>query len=576
MKNKEIAQIFWEIASLLSLKNENPFRIRAYEKAAQVIESLPQPIEEIYEEGKLQTLPGIGSGMVEKISEYLSTGSLKYLEDLRKEIPVGLLEIMSIPGMGPKKAKLVYDKLHITSIAELEKAAKEGKLRHLEGFGEKTEQNILRGIQLKQQVKGRVLLFEGLRVANSIVGELKKLDEVVQISPAGSIRRKKETIGDIDILVTVKRGKEQKVMDRFTHLPIVEEVLASGVTKSSIITEEGIQVDLRVVDPNQYGAALQYFTGSKEHNIALRELANKKKLTISEYGVFKVGEKEKPIAGKTEEEVYRVLGLDYIPPELRENRGEIEAAAEHKLPKLVKEEDILGDTHIHSKYSDGGNSITEIIEKARQMKLSWVIICDHSQSLKVAGGVSVKDLYKKIEEINKMKIAVKDVRVLCGMEVDILPDGRLDYPDEVLKDLDFVIAAVHTGFKQSEEQMTNRVMKAMENKYVHALSHPSGRLIGKRDPYAINMDKILKKAAEMGVWLEINAFPERLDLNDIYSKKAKEMGILLAIGTDAHNLTQMEYLYQGVYVAQRAWLEKKDVINTYPYEELLKLLKYRR
>jgi DNA polymerase (family 10) len=576
MKNKEIAQIFWEIASLLSLKNENPFRIRAYEKAAQVIESLPQPIEEIYEEGKLQTLPGIGSGMVEKISEYLSTGSLKYLEDLRKEIPAGLLEIMSIPGMGPKKAKLVYDKLHITSIAELEKAAKEGKLRHLEGFGEKTEQNILRGIQLKQQVKGRVLLFEGLRVANSIVGELKKLDEVVQISPAGSIRRKKETIGDIDILVTVKRGKEQKVMDRFTHLPIVEEVLASGVTKSSIITEEGIQVDLRVVDPNQYGAALQYFTGSKEHNIALRELANKKKLTISEYGVFKVGEKEKPIAGKTEEEVYRVLGLDYIPPELRENRGEIEAAAEHRLPKLVKEEDILGDTHIHSKYSDGGNSITEIIEKARQMKLSWVIICDHSQSLKVAGGVSVKDLYKKIEEINKMKIAVKDVRVLCGMEVDILPDGRLDYPDEVLKDLDFVIAAVHTGFKQSEEQMTNRVMKAMENKYVHALSHPSGRLIGKRDPYAINMDKILKKAAEMGVWLEINAFPERLDLNDIYSKKAKEMGILLAIGTDAHNLTQMEYLYQGVYVAQRAWLEKKDVINTYPYEELLKLLKYRR
>jgi DNA polymerase (family 10) len=576
MKNKEIAQIFWEIASLLSLKNENPFRIRAYEKAAQVIESLPQPIEEIYEEGKLQTLPGIGSGMVEKISEYLSTGSLKYLEDLRKEIPAGLLEIMSIPGMGPKKAKLVYDKLHITSIAELEKAAKEGKLRHLEGFGEKTEQNILRGIQLKQQVKGRVLLFEGLRVANSIVEELKKLDEVVQISPAGSIRRKKETIGDIDILVTVKRGKEQKVMDRFTHLPIVKEVLASGVTKSSIITEEGIQVDLRVVDPNQYGAALQYFTGSKEHNIALRELANKKKLTISEYGVFKVGEKEKPIAGKTEEEVYRVLGLDYIPPELRENRGEIEAAAEHKLPKLVKEEDILGDTHIHSKYSDGGNSITEIIEKARQMKLSWVIVCDHSQSLKVAGGVSVKDLYKKIEEINKMKIVVKDVRVLCGMEVDILPDGRLDYPDEVLKDLDFVIAAVHTGFKQSEEQMTNRVMKAMENKYVHALSHPSGRLIGKRDPYAINMDKILKKAAEMGVWLEINAFPERLDLNDIYSKKAKEMGILLAIGTDAHNLTQMEYLYQGVYVAQRAWLEKKDVINTYPYEELLKLLKYRR
>jgi len=576
MKNKEIAQIFLEIASLLSLKNENPFRIRAYEKAAQVIESLPQPIEEICKEGKLQTLPGIGSGMVEKINEYLSTGSLKYLEDLRKEIPAGLLEIMSIPGMGPKRAKLVYDKLGIASIADLEKAAKEGKLRNLEGFGEKTEQNILRGIQLKSQVKGRVLLFEGLRLANSIVEELKKLNEVVQMSPAGSIRRKKETIGDIDILVTVKKGKEQKVMDKFVHLPIVKEVLASGITKSSIISEEGIQVDLRVVDPEQYGAALQYFTGSKEHNIALRELANKKMLTISEYGVFKVGEKDKPIAGKTEEEIYKVLGLDYIPPELRENRGEIEAAAEHRLPKLIKEEDVIGDIHIHSKYSDGANGIMEIVEKARQMGLSWIIVCDHSQSLKVAGGVSIKDLYKKIEEINKIKTTVRDVKVLCGMEVDILSDGKLDYPDEVLKELDFVIVAVHTGFKQSEEQMTNRIMRAMENKYVHAVSHPSGRLIGKRDPYAVNIDKILKKAAETGVWLEINAFPERLDLNDIYSKKAKEMGILLAIGTDAHNLAQMEYLYQGVYVARRAWLEKKDVVNTYPYEELLKLLKSRK
>jgi len=580
MKNKEVAQLLYEIAELLSLSEENPFRIRAYERAAQVIEALPQPIEEISKKNELCKIPGIGEGIAEKIKEYLTTGRLKYAEDLKKKIPAGLLEIMSISGMGPKKAKIVYEKLRITSIQKLEKAAKEHQLAELPGFGGKTEENILKGIELQQQSSGRVLLFPALITAKTIIESLAKLPQVKQIAYAGSLRRGKETIRDIDILCTATKSKP--VMDAFVHLPLVKEKLAQGETKSTVILEGGIQCDLRVVEPQCFGAALLYFTGSKEHNIALRTLANKKGYTINEYGLFKLKhgmnrngsyQEDKPLAGLTENEVYEKLGLQFIPPELRENRGEIEIALKGKIPSLVEEKDIRGDLHVHSKYSDGNATIEQIAEEAKRKDWGWVTISDHSQSLKIAGGTPVKEVYKKIEEIRKYNAKNKNFRILASMEVDIRDDGSLDYADELLKELDFVIAAIHTGFKQSEEKITERILTAMKNKYVHMLAHPTGRLLGKREPYAVNMGKVLEGAKKTHTAIEINAFPERLDLYDIYCKKAKEMGIMLGIGTDAHTLEQLDYLNLGVTVARRGWLEKKDLLNTLDADELLEKAK---
>ncbi len=571
MKNKEVAQLLYEIAELLSLSEENPFRIRAYERAAQVIEALPQAIEEIAVKDELRKIPGIGEGIAEKIKEYLTTGKLKYAEDLKKTIPPGVLRIMSIPGMGPKKAKIVYEKLRVTDIPELEKAAREHQLAHLPGFGTKTEENILRGIELQRQSSGRTLLFTASMTAKTVIERLGKLPEVKQIAYAGSLRRGKETIRDIDILCTATKSKP--VMNAFVNLPWVRQKLAQGETKSTVILEGGIQCDLRVVEPHCFGAALMYFTGSKEHNISLRTLANKKGYTINEYGLFKLKQEDRPIAGLTEKEIYEKLGLEYIPPELRENRGEIEIAAKRKIPQLVEEKDIRGDLHVHSKYSDGNATIEQIANQAKKKGREWVTISDHSQSLKIAGGTPVKEVYKKIGEIKKYNSKNKNFRILCSMEVDIRNDGSLDYEDELLKELDFVIAAIHTGFKQSEEKITERILTAMENKYVHMLAHPTGRLLGKREPYGINMEKILQAAKKTKTAIEINAFPERLDLYDIYCKTAKEMGVMLGIGTDAHSLEQLDYISLGVTVARRGWLEKKDVLNTLTAEELLEKVK---
>lgn len=575
MKNKEVAEQFYLIAQLLSLTDENPFKIRAYEKAAQVIESLPDAVEELAKNAeKLASIPGVGKSIAEKIVEYLNTGKIQRLEELKSKFPDGVLEMLKIPGLGPKRVRLLYEKLGIQDVQTLKEYAKKHMLRSLPGFGDKVEQNIIEGIELLSVSGQRLLLFDAIKIVDEIITELKN-KEIINIDPCGSLRRKKETVGDIDILCCVTPGKEKYIIEKFTKLPSVKKVLACGETKGSVLISSNLQVDLRVVPKEVYGAALQYFTGSKQHNIHLREIANKKNLTLSEYGVFKISKKDKPICGKTEEEVYKVLGLDYIEPELREDRGEIEAAIEGKLPKLIELKDIKGDTHIHSKYSDGANTIKEIADYAYKLGYEWVIICDHSQSLKVAGGVGINDLYKKIEEIKKLNKTSK-VKILCGQEVDILSDGKLDYPDEVLKELDFVIAAIHTGFKQSEEQITERIMKAIDNKYVHAISHPTGRLLNKRSPYKVNITKIIEYASKAGVMLEINAFPERLDLDDVNSKYAKEHNVLLSIGTDAHHVSQMEYLVLGVYVARRAWLEKKDVVNTMSYSELIKFLKKRR
>lgn len=576
MKNKEVASLLYEIAELLTLSDENVFKVRAYERASQSIESLPEAIEEIVRRDELKEIPGIGESIAEKIKEYLSTGKIGYLEELKKCFPEGLLEIMSIPGMGPKKAKLLFNKLKISTVEELAGAARKGKLRDIAGFGAKTEENILKGIVLKEKSKGRILLNEALLISDEIVSQLKTNKYIRQIVPAGSLRRAKETIGDIDILCSVEKGKEDTVIKQFTHLPQVKRILAEGETKITVLTDSDMQVDLRIIEPDIFGAALQYFTGSKEHNVALRTLARQKGYTISEYGIFKIGKKEKPIAAKTEEDIYKILKMSYIPPRMRENRGEIDTALKHRIPKLVELKDIKGDVHVHSKYSDGANSISQIGDRARELGYEWIIITDHSQSLKVARGLSVSTLKQKIEEIRWYNEKSRDLKILCGTEVDILGDGSIDYPQNILEELDFVLAAIHTGFKQSEEQMTNRIVKALQNPFVDCVAHPSGRLINKRDAYAVNLEKVLEAAKNNNKLLEIDAFPERLDLNDIYCKKAKEMGIKLGIGTDSHTIEHLKYMELGIYIAQRGWLEKKDVINTLSYDELTKYLSKRR
>lgn len=573
MKNKEVARLLYEIAQLLSLTNANPFRIRAYEKASLVIGSLPEAIEDIAAEGKLKEVPGVGESLVEKIEEFLRTGKISYLEELKKRFPEGILEIMSLEGMGPKKAKALYDKLHISKLEELMKAAQEGRIRKVRGFGAKVEENILKGIAQKEKTIGKMYLPEALSLAEEVVKELSVLPYVRNISPAGSVRRFKEMIGDIDILCTTDRGKEKELIKYFTHLRMCKYVLAAGVTKASCLVTGGFHVDVRVVKPAVYGAALLYFTGSKEHNIQLRERALHQGFTVSEYGLFSLRNKIKPLVSRTEEELYHKVGLDYIPPMLREARGEIEAAEKHRLPRLVELQDIKGDIHVHSSYSEGANTISEIAEKARALGYAWVIICDHSQSLKVARGLSIEKLGKKILETKQYNEKHKDITVLCGTEVDILADGSLDYPDSVLEKLDFVLAAVHSRFKQPEAEMTGRIVKALQHPLVDALAHPTGRLLQKREPYALTMEKVFAVARDYKKILEINAYPDRLDLPDTAIRKAKEMGIMLAIGTDAHDLFHMDYMKLGVGQAQRGWVEKGQLLNCKSRQQLIRILR---
>ncbi|MCD5390676.1 DNA polymerase/3'-5' exonuclease PolX [candidate division NPL-UPA2 bacterium] len=572
MRNSEIASIFSHIADILEIKGENPFRVRAYQKVVRVLESLTEEVEEIYKAGELKNISGVGEGIAKKIEEVLTTGKLQYYEDLKESVPSGLVELLNISEVGPKTASLLYKELGINSVKDLEKAVKGHRIKDLPGMGEKTEENIRRGIELLKRKKGRMLLGKAYPLARSIIDSLKRLSEVNRISPAGSLRRMKETIGDIDILVTSR--KPAKVMQVFLDLPQVTEVLASGETKSSIIMKGGLQVDVRVVKPDSFGAALQYFTGSKPHNIKLRELANKRGLKINEYGVFKINGGKK-VAGTEEKDVYVVLDLPYIPPELREDRGEIEAGQEGSLPELVELKSIKGDLHVHSKWSDGSDTIMELAEAARKLKYQYIAICDHSKSLGVAGGLSEEDLKRQIAEVRKVNEKLNGFRVLAGSEVDIRSDGRLDFEDDILKELDIVIASIHTGFKQDRKTMTNRIIRAMNNKFVHVLAHPTGRLLHEREPYQVDMEAIIEEAKRTGTFLELNAFPDRLDLNDVHCRRAKEEGVMVTLGTDAHHKTQLEAMYYGVATARRAWLEDKDVLNTLSLKDLLKKLKRR-
>jgi DNA polymerase (family 10) len=568
MRNPEVAQMLFEIADLLELKGESIYRIAAYREAGRSIENLPVAIESYSSVERLMEIPGVGESIALKIHEYLTTNKCKYLEDLRKEFPAGLIEIQKVPGVGPKIAKLLYEKLGIDSLEALEKAALEHRIRKLPRMGAKSEENILRGIQMIRARTGRMLLGIALPAAEEIIKYMKQVKEVEQIEAAGSIRRMKETIGDIDILAASKGPAA--VMKAFTSLPVVKEVLATGETRASILTKDNLQIDLRVVDPSSWGAALQYFTGSKAHNIKLREMAGKLNLKINEYGVFKG---DKKIAGAKEDEIYSILGLQYIPPELREDQGEIEAAKQGKLPELVDHNEIKGDLHVHSKWSDGSASIQEMAMAAKQLGYEYIAICDHSKSLGVAAGLEAEEIHEQRREIMELNEKFKDFKIISGVEVNILSNGEIDFSDAELKQFELVIAGIHSGFRQPREKITSRIIAAMENEHVDIISHPTGRLIEKRAPYEVDVEKILEVAAQTETALEISASPDRLDLRDVDARKAKEYGVAISIGTDAHSIASLGLMKYGVATARRAWLQPKDVLNTLSVEELLKRFK---
>jgi len=569
MKNQEIAKIFNEIAGLLEIKNDNPFRIRAYRRAALNVEGLTRNVEDLSED-ELLGVPGVGKELAAKIAEYIKTGNIAAHEELKKEIPQIVLDLESVPGLGPKTAMLLHEKLHIKSIDELAKLAEEHKLAGLRGIKGKTEENILKGIGMLRRGQERSPLGKVLPIAQDLVDQLRLKAPLTRIDIAGSLRRWKDTIKDIDILAMSDNPKE--VMRVFVHLPHVKEVIMQGPTKSSVVIKEGLQVDLRVVEKESYGAALAYFTGSKEHNIRLREMAVKRGLTINEYGIFRVKDNTK-LGGEKEEDTYKILDLQYVPPEMREDRGEIEAAIEGKLPKLVTVNDIKGDLHVHSKWSDGSHTFEQLAEVAKEHGYSYFALTDHSQGLGVARGLTVERLAEQKREIDTLNKKLKNIRILHGTEVDIRSDGTLDFHDDVLQTLDIVVASIHSGFKQTKEQLTSRIVAAMKNPYVSIIAHPTGRLIGERDAYEVDMDEILKTAKETGTAMEINAYPLRLDLSDIYAKKAKELRIPIVISTDAHVTTQFNFMSYGVSIARRSWLEKEDIANTLEVKQLLKKLK---
>jgi DNA polymerase (family 10) len=576
MRNLEIAGIFREIADILEIKGENVFRIRAYQRAAQNIEGLSQAVKDYIKEDRLTEIPGIGKDLSERIKEFAATGKIKIYEDLKKSIPAGLLELLAIPSVGPKTAKLLFEELKIKNIADLEKAIEQKKLVGIFGIKQKTVENILKGIELVKKGKERMTLAQAIQVADEFLRPLRQLPEVKKITPAGSLRRQKETVRDIDILII--SSKPQKVMDAFAALPPVKETVAKGPTKSSVLTHDDIQVDCRVEEERSFGAALLYFTGSKNFNIKLRTIAQKMGLKINEYGVFSATkgggkEGERYLCGKTEEEIFELFGLPYIEPELREDNGEIELAREGRLPHLITLKDIKGDLHAHSAWSDGANTIEEMARAAQKLGYSYIAIADHSQSLKVAHGLSVRELKHKRAEIDAINKKLANFRVLYGTEADIDSDGKIDYKDEILKEFDVVVAAIHTGFKQSQRQLTKRLVRACENKYVHIIAHPTGRLWGSRESYPVDFEEIFKVAGDTNTCMEINSFPNRLDLNDLNCRRAKESGVRLCINTDSHATEQLEVMKLGVSVARRGWLEKQDVINTLNLNSLLKSIK---
>ncbi len=567
MDKHAIAQVFEEIGTLLELKGENPFKIRAYQNAARNLESSSEDLAKLAQEDKLQELPGIGKDLSEKIKELLKTGKLKYLEELRKEFPPQLPNLLKIPGLGPKKVKVLYEQLGIHSVGELEYACKENRLIDLKGFGEKTQNNILQGIQYSKKHQGTFLYDFASTTAQDILKTLLKVAGNSQASVGGSLRRHKETVHDIDLLVASK-NKATALMKCFTQLPELEQILAQGETKSSIRLKSGIQVDLRVVSPTEYPYALIYFTGSKEHNTLLRGLAKDRGLKLNEYGLFK-GTKLLPC--KDEAAVYEALGLHYIPPEAREGNDEIDWASKKTFPKLIEEKDLKGIFHVHSTWSDGNASIETMAQKAQDLGFQYIGLSDHSQSAKYAGGLTEQDLIKQHAEIDRLNKKLK-IKILKGIESDILADGSLDYPEKILKKFDFVIASVHSGFKMTESQMTERLIKALENPYTTMLGHLTGRLLLAREGYALDLDRILKTAVKHKKIIEINANPHRFDIDWRYLRKASQMGVEFSINPDAHSVEGLEDTFYGVGLARKGWLAKDKIFNTKSLSEVEKYL----
>ena len=572
MTNSEIAEVLTNIAHLLAIKGENTFKIRAFERAADTISGLTEDAAALRARGELRSLEGIGASIAANIEELLDTGKCKHLEDLFQELPPSLLDILRIPEVGPKTVKLLYDTLKITTIEDLESAAKDGLLRDIKGLGKKTEENILKGIERVRRFSERFPLSVAYPAAMEIIEALRGQAPVEKIAAAGSLRRMRDTIGDLDILVTSNNPK--KVMEAFVALPQVREVVAEGPTKSVIITRHGIQTDLRVVEPESFGAALLYFTGSKNHNVKLRGLALDHGLTINEYEIADVKTKKR-LAGAAEEEIYKLLKLPWIPPEIREDQGEVEAALKGQLPKLIELKQLRGDLHVHSDWSDGKVSIEQMAKAAQDRGYEYIAICDHSPSQPVANGLSIERLRRRQEEILAARIKYPDITILAGTEVDIRSDGTLDYPDEVLAELDFVVASIHTGWKMTEAVNTSRILKAIAHPMVDVIGHPTGRLIGARDPYEVDMEAILRAAAKAGVAMEIDAHPDRLDLKDAHARRAKELGVKLVIDTDAHRPENYDLMQFGVATARRGWVETKDVLNALPRAKFLAALRPR-
>ncbi len=572
MDAKQVARVLQEIGAILAIKGENPFKTRAYENVARTVEGLGSGLDEAVSQGTLTEIKGIGEGLAKKITELVTTGSLKYYDELRASIPGRLLDMMRIPGMGPKKIKAVHEKLGLSTVGELEYACKENRLAGLDGFGAKSQQNILEGIELLKRHREKHLYSAAIEQATVIVEALESLGPkvITRLSIAGSLRRRKEVIKDIDIVAG--SSKPTKVMDAFTALDGVESIIAKGETKSSVRLASGINCDLRVVPNAQFPYALMYLTGSKEHNVAVRTRAKAKIYKINEYGLFRG---ERNIRCKDEAAIYEKLGLAYIPPELREEMGEIEAAEQGELPALVEESDIRGILHVHTNYSDGVNTIEQMAVAAKKLGAEYLGIAEHSQSAQYANGLSPERVRQQHQEIDALNKKLKGIRVLKGIEVDILPDGRLDYPNKLLATFDFVIAAVHTHFTMSKAEMTKRIVAAMRNPHVTMLAHPTGRLLLSRDPYAVDMDKIIAEAAKLGVILEINAHPQRLDLDWRLCKTAKQQGALFAINPDAHRTEGLRDIQYGVGIARKGWLEAADILNTRTADEVLGLLRRR-
>lgn len=567
--NADIADIFNQIADLLEIESANPFRIRAYRNAARLLQGMGQETSAYLKQGKdLTELPGIGKDLAAKIQEILDTGTCQALEKLRKQTPAGLTDLLHIPGLGPKRVHALYHELDVHTPEQLLRAAKDGRVRALPGFGAKTEQSIIADIEAHVQQKQRIKLVTAAQYAVPLVTYLKKVHGVEEVVVAGSYRRRKETVGDLDILVSA--AKSDKVMQAFVSYDEVRDVLAKGTTRSTVLLRSGLQVDLRVVGKESFGAALYYFTGSKAHNIAVRRRAQQRKLKINEYGVYK-GDKQ--IAGATEESVFKSIGLPWIPPELRENTGEIEAAEKNQLPKLVELKDLRGDLHAHSKATDGHNTIKEMAQAAREFGFEYLAITEHSRHLTVAHGLDEKRLLKQLEEIDKLNEKLQGITLLKGIELDILEDGQLDLPDKVLAKLDLVVGAVHSKFHLSRAKQTERILRAMDHPHFTILAHPTGRLLETRDAYDVDMPRIIRHARERGCYLELNAQPDRLDLLDTYCHMAKAEGVLISVNSDAHSVNDFDNLEYGIGQARRGWLEKEDILNTRSFSQLRKLLK---